>query len=774
MSRHRPGPTASAAGRDRPAGSHRPAVPHPADSESARIEAAFDPADLDPADLDPADLDPDDLAPDDLAPDDLAPDGFGPGLTGSTRRVRRLWHPGRPLRPSRPPRRRRWTGSAIPRALTPAVLDREALGDPVLDRPAHGNGQRAGHPVAADDGTNDRAVNDRAVNDRAVNDRAVNDRVVKDRAVPGRGALLPASQAAGGSYRRPARGRGSVWARSLQVRVVTVTLLVSVLLVAVAGWFVLRQVSTGLVANRQAVAVNEATAGLGSAQSLLVASAPGDTGQLITELTRTLAAQSGTGPAGLYDVVVFAASGPTTAPDSSGGSTGSDGTEYAPRASRDVLPASVPAALRDRVRGSEDVVWSLAPLSYSGSRDTVPGVVVGGEIPTADAGTFDVFYLYSMADQVRVLGLLERSIALAGTFLVVLLAAVAATVTREVVRPVRAAAAVAESYASGNLTQRMHVRGVDDLARLAGTFNQMATALEEQFLRLEDLSRVQRRFVSDVSHELRTPLTTVRMAADVLFEDRDGLPSVMARSTELLQDQLDRFESLLVDLLEISRFDAGAAALAAASTDLRVLVAAAVDAAQPLAAVHACLLVVHEPGRPVTAEVDPRRIARILRNLLANAIDHSEGLPVEITVAGDELTAAVVVRDHGVGLSEAETERVFDRFWRADPARARTTGGTGLGLSISAEDAALHGGLLQAWGVPGAGASFRLLLPARVDGPLLSQPLPLVPPDAVVARPVAPTAGPPPVTTAGPPAAPTAAPAGGVVTGAGPGARWDR
>jgi len=215
------------------------------------------------------------------------------------------------------------------------------------------------------------------------------------------------------------------------------------------------------------------------------------------------------------------------------------------------------------------------------------------------------------------------------------------------------------------------------------------------------------------------------------------------RSTELLQDQLDRFEALLVDLLEISRFDAGAAALAAVPTDLRPLVDAAVEAVRPLAAARGCPVVVSAPLQPVTAEVDPRRIARILRNLLANAVDHSEGLPVEVTVAGDRSVAAIVVRDHGVGLSPAQIERVFDRFWRADPARARTTGGTGLGLSISAEDAALHGGRLQVWGVPGGGASFRLLLPVRVDGPLSTEPLPLVPRDA----------RPPATGLAGPPAA---------------------
>jgi len=527
--------------------------------------------------------------------------------------------------------------------------------------------------------------------------------------------------------------------------VVSITLLISLLLVAGAGWLILRQVSSGLVANREAAAINETKVGLNQAQNILSQSAPGYTGELVTELTGALASRGGTGPAGLYDVVVLASAGTTTAPASSGGSTGQGGSPAFVRASGAVLPRSVPAELREAVRAGDALVWALAPLSYTagaagqasagaarqsdagGRADTVPGVVIGGEIATPDAGTFDVFFLYSMADQVRTLGLLQRSIAVSGILLVVLLAMVAATVTRQVVRPVRAAALVAGRYASGDLSERMTVHGVDDIARLADTFNQMATALGEQFQRLQELSRLQRRFVSDVSHELRTPLTTVRMAADMLFDERADLPPQMSRSTELLQEQLNRFEALLVDLLEISRFDAGAAALAAVPTDLRSVVHEAVCDAAPLAAARGCTLTSELPADPVVAEVDPRRIARILRNLLANAVDHSEGLPVQVRLAGDGQVAALVVRDHGVGLSPAQAERVFDRFWRADPARARTTGGTGLGLSISAEDAALHGGRLQVWGVPGRGASFRLLLPVVVDGPLPTRPLPLVP-----------------------------------------------
>jgi two-component system sensor histidine kinase MtrB len=136
------------------------------------------------------------------------------------------------------------------------------------------------------------------------------------------------------------------------------------------------------------------------------------------------------------------------------------------------------------------------------------------------------------------------------------------------------------------------------------------------------------------------------------------------------------------------------------------------------------------PDQPVIAEVDPRRVERILRNLIGNAVEHGERCPVEVRLAADQDAVAMTIRDHGIGLAPGEEKQVFNRFWRADPSRARQTGGTGLGLSISLEDARLHGGWLEAWGQPGVGAQFRLTLPVRAGDRLVSSPLPLVPADA--------------------------------------------
>ena len=276
----------------------------------------------------------------------------------------------------------------------------------------------------------------------------------------------------------------------------------------------------------------------------------------------------------------------------------------------------------------------------------------------------------------------------------------------------------------------MKVQGNDELARLAQSFNDMAASLQHQIAQLEDLSRVQRRFVSDVSHELRTPLTTVRMAADVLHESRDSFDPSTARSAELLQTQLDRFEALLADLLEISRFDAGAATLDAAPVDVRETISRVVDAYATLAERMNTEVRPHLPPHPVIAEFDARRVDRVLRNLLVNAIEHGEGRPIDITVGESDEAIAVGVRDHGTGLRPGETSLVFNRFWRADPARARTTGGTGLGLPIALEDARLHGGWLQAWGEPGDGTNFRLTLPRHAGADVEHSPLPLEPPDA--------------------------------------------
>jgi two-component system sensor histidine kinase MtrB len=317
-----------------------------------------------------------------------------------------------------------------------------------------------------------------------------------------------------------------------------------------------------------------------------------------------------------------------------------------------------------------------------------------------------------------------------GLALVFLLAGIAWLVTRWVVMPVARAAQGAQLLSTGRLDERLAVHGQDEIAALATSFNEMAASLQDKMRELQELSQVQRQFVSDVSHELRTPLTTIRMAADLLYEAREQLESSASRSAELLQGQLGRFESLLADLLEISRYDANAATLEAELVDICDVVRQSADIAQQLAERRGCRIEFRLQAEPCLVEMDKRRVERILRNLLCNAVEHGEGRDVVVTAAADRDAAAVAVRDFGVGLAPGEEHLVFDRFWRADPARARATGGTGLGLAIALEDARLHGGWLEAWGMPGSGSVFRLTLPRAAGGELAGSPLPLAPDDA--------------------------------------------
>src|SRR5699024_3382038 len=242
---------------------------------------------------------------------------------------------------------------------------------------------------------------------------------------------------------------------------------------------------------------------------------------------------------------------------------------------------------------------------------------------------------------------------------------------------------------------------------------------------LEEFGDLQKRFTSDVSHELRTPLGPVRMAADVRSGATEDLDAPTRRAVELLESELDRFESLLTDLLEVSRHDAGVAELSVGDIDVRRCVEDAVSTVSHIAESAGVRVEVDMPDEPIVGEVDSRRVERILRNLVANALDHSESKPVRVSVRGSEAALAVSVRDFGVGLRPGEEKLVFNRFWRADPSRVRRSGGTGLGLAISMEDARLHNGKLEAAGSAGKGAVFRLTLPRVRGRGVTSYPIPL-------------------------------------------------
>jgi len=383
-------------------------------------------------------------------------------------------------------------------------------------------------------------------------------------------------------------------------------------------------------------------------------------------------------------------------------------------------PASISDQLRSKVQKDDAIHWERTQLKYING-EILNGLVVAERISIPGVGNYEMYVLFGFDSQQRTVDLIGRSMWGTGILLIVLIMMVASIVLRQVIKPVKQAAEVAEQLTSGDLMQRMEVKGQDEIARLGTAFNEMADTLEQQITRLENLSRVQQRFVSDVSHELRTPLTTIRMASDVIFSARESFDPVIARSAELLLSQIERFENLLADLLEVSRFDAEVASLSLDKVDMNALVRRCADDLGLSSKESDTQFMFDFPDSNIIIDGDPRRIERIMRNLLANAIDHSEGKPIELTLRANESAVSVSVRDYGVGLTPQHIERVFDRFWRADPSRSRIRGGTGLGLSIAREDAELHGGGIKVWGEIGRGSNFVLTLP-RVYGETIAVP----------------------------------------------------
>ena len=400
----------------------------------------------------------------------------------------------------------------------------------------------------------------------------------------------------------------------------------------------------------------------------------------------------------------------------------------------------IPEPLRNFVSQNQ-VSYQFSTIDrVDGSR--YKALIIG--TPTeSDIPGLQLYLVMPLDNEEATLALMRGLLSAGGVCLIVLLMGIAWLTTQQVTGPVRSASRIAQRFAAGHLRERMVVDGEDEMARLAISFNAMAESLSKQIRQLEEYGNLQRQFTSDVSHELRTPLTTVRMAADMIADQKDDLDPYTQRASELMVRELDRFESLLAELLEISRHDAGVADLSEDRIDIRTCVNAAWSQVQHLAEELDVEVSFNEPDEPVSVVVDSRRIERIMRNLIANAIDHSEGNPVEVTLAATDDAVAITVVDHGVGLKPGQEDLVFNRFWRADPSRKRHSGGTGLGLAISREDAVIHGGSLDATGIPGIGSCFRLTIPRTPLAKFQYSPLPLAVPgweqhndvDAVVEEP---------------------------------------
>ena len=506
------------------------------------------------------------------------------------------------------------------------------------------------------------------------------------------------------------RALGHLWRRSLQLRVVVLTLGLSAVVIAVLGFVLTSQITNRVLDVKVRAATEEINRARGTVSGIVSGEETRSLDSSLQLARNTLISKTGqtstAGLAGTFDAVLMVPG---------------DG----PREATAAGPVDqIPRSLRDFVKAGQ-VSYQYATVRTEGFSG--PALLIGTPAPSRVAN-LELYLIFPLTGEENTITLVRGTMATGGLVLLVLLAGIALLVSRQVVLPVRSASRIAERFAEGHLSERMPVRGEDDMARLAVSFNDMAESLQRQIGNLEEFGNLQRRFTSDVSHELRTPLTTVRMAADLIYDHGEDLDPALRRSTELLVSELDRFEGLLNDLLEISRHDAGVAELSVEAVDLRSTVNSALGKVGHLADEAAVEMQVELPDHPIIAEVDPRRVERILRNLIANAIDHAEQQPVQIRMAADEDTVAVTVRDFGVGLRPGEEKLVFSRFFRSDPSRVRRSGGTGLGLAISIEDARLHQGRLEAWGEPGKGACFRMTLPLVRGHKVTTSPLPLKPP----------------------------------------------
>ena len=505
------------------------------------------------------------------------------------------------------------------------------------------------------------------------------------------------------------RALAQIWRRSLQLRVVVLTLGLSAVVILVLGFVLTSQITSRVLDVKVRAATEEVDRARNTVSGIVSGEEARSLDSSLQLARNTLISKpgqaSGSGLAGTFDAVLIVPG---------------DG----PREATSAGPVDqIPRTLRDFVKAGQ-VSYQYATVRTEGFSG--PALLVGTPAPSR-VSNLELYLIFPLTSEENTITLVRGTMATGGLVLLLLLAGIALLVSRQVVLPVRSASRIAERFAEGHLSERMPVRGEDDMARLAVSFNDMAESLQRQITTLEEFGNLQRRFTSDVSHELRTPLTTVRMAADLIYDNSEDLDPALRRSTELLVSELDRFETLLNDLLEISRHDAGVAELSVEAVDLRSTVNKALANVGHLADEAAIELQVDLPEDPVIAEVDPRRVERILRNLIANAIDHAEHQPVQIRMGADEDTVAVTVRDFGVGLRPGEEKLVFSRFWRSDPSRVRRSGGTGLGLAISIEDARLHQGRLEAWGEPGNGACFRLTLPLVRGHKVTTSPLPLKP-----------------------------------------------
>jgi two-component system sensor histidine kinase MtrB len=328
-------------------------------------------------------------------------------------------------------------------------------------------------------------------------------------------------------------------------------------------------------------------------------------------------------------------------------------------------------------------------------------LVVGGRIP----GSSDELYLVFVEDRIASDLAQLRNVLAAGWLAVAIVAGlVGRTLAKRALGPVAQASDAARSIAEGLMATRLPVAGTDEFGTWAASFNEMADALESKIADLSEAQARERQFTADVAHELRTPLTALVGEASLLREHVAAMPEAARRPAELLIQDVARLRRLVEDLMEVSRFDAGSEAVLAEPVRLA-------DLARAVVRSRGWDESVRIDG---TAELrtDPRRVERIVANLVGNAIEHGGG-SAEVRLASGNGFATIEVTDHGPGIVPKDLGRIFDRFAKADASRTGT--GSGLGLAIARENARLLGGDIEVRSDPGSGSTFTVRL---VDEPL--------------------------------------------------------
>jgi two-component system, OmpR family, sensor histidine kinase MtrB len=379
------------------------------------------------------------------------------------------------------------------------------------------------------------------------------------------------------------------------------------------------------------------------------------------------------------------------------------------------------AAMSGRL--SPDLATIAARGDVAFERTTVGGTPMLVTAARRPAGGPTFYFLFDASGVEDAIQRLGQALLIGGLALVVLAALAARFVARGLLRPVRDGAVAAERIAEGDLSARLDTTSGDEFAQWAASFNRMAASLERHVADLRDAHTREQRFVADVSHELRTPLTALVAEASLLRDQLDALPAAPRRIGELVAGDVDRLRLLVDDLMELSRFDAGAERLDSRAFDVSGFVRSTVDARLPGARVTA-------PAPPAIVATDPRRLERVLGNLLDNALVHAGGRDVEVEVRFEDvepapeerpasdaepgpdarpMTLVVAVADRGPGVAPEEIPHLFDRFHKADP--SRHAGGSGLGLAIAREHARLLGGTLEATAVAGGGMRFEVRIP---------------------------------------------------------------